>query len=141
MSRKPKPYCASRLFRRTSLSGGDVVSLQFRSRSSQCHHFTALAERDLEDLVTIEPRSVEAATAYGYLDKGVYPTFLLSWYADFFDADNYVKPFLECQEGSPESGCRLGETQYHGSFFYDSQVMNSYRLNVKPPIPRCAIAY
>ncbi|TVR16178.1 MAG: peptide ABC transporter substrate-binding protein [Phormidium sp. GEM2.Bin31] len=81
----------------------------------------ALAERDLEDLVTIEPRSVEAATAYGYLDKGVYPTFLLSWYADFFDADNYVKPFLECQEGSPESGCRLGETQYHGSFFYDSR--------------------
>ncbi|NMG60881.1 peptide ABC transporter substrate-binding protein, partial [Geitlerinema sp. P-1104] len=81
----------------------------------------ALVERDLEDLVTIEPRSVEAATAYGYLDKGVYPTFLLSWYADFFDPDNYVKPFLECQEGSSESGCRLGETQYHGSFFYDSR--------------------
>ena len=59
----------------------------------------ALTERDLEGLVTIEPRSVEAATAYGYLDKGVYPTFLLSWYADFFDPDNYVKPFLECQEG------------------------------------------
>ncbi|MFO8039243.1 MAG: ABC transporter substrate-binding protein [Sodalinema sp.] len=79
----------------------------------------AFAERDLQGLMTVEPRSVEAATAYGYLDKGVYPTFVLSWYADFFDADNYVKPFLECQEGSVEGGCTLGESQYHGSFYYD----------------------
>ncbi|WP_017660131.1 ABC transporter substrate-binding protein [Baaleninema simplex] len=81
----------------------------------------ALADRDLEGLVRIEPRSVEAATAYGYLDKGVYPTFMLSWYADFFDADNYLKPFLDCSEGSPEMGCQDGESQYHGSFYYSDR--------------------
>lgn len=81
----------------------------------------AYAERDLEGLMRVEPRSVEAATAYGYLDKGVYPTFVLSWYADFFDADNYLKPFIDCQDGSPADGCVAGESQYHGSFYYSDR--------------------
>ena len=83
--------------------------------------FQAQADRDFGSLLKVKPNGVEAATAYGYLDKGVYPSFLLSWYADFFDADNYLKPFLECAEGSIETGCVLGESQYHGSFFYSAR--------------------
>ena len=81
----------------------------------------AAADRDLGGLLKFEPHSVEAATAYGYLDKGVYPSFLLSWYADFFDPDNYLKPFLDCEEGSIKTGCLAGESQYHGSFFYSDR--------------------
>ncbi|TAF53189.1 MAG: peptide ABC transporter substrate-binding protein [Oscillatoriales cyanobacterium] len=81
----------------------------------------AHADRYLDGLLKIDPHSVEAATAYGYLDKGVYPSFALSWYADFFDPDNYLKPFLDCAEGSTQDGCIAGESQYHGSFFFSDR--------------------
>lgn len=79
----------------------------------------AVADRDLDGILNIEPRAVESATAYGYLDKGVYPIFWLTWIADFFDADNYIKPFIDCEKGSPKTGCEEGESQYHGSFYYN----------------------
>lgn len=81
----------------------------------------AHADRYLDGLLKIDPHSVEAATAYGYLDKGVYPSFVLSWYADFFDPDNYLKPFLDCADGSVKQGCVAGESQYHGSFFFSDR--------------------
>lgn len=81
----------------------------------------AHADRYLDGLLKIDPHSVEAATAYGYLDKGVYPSFVLSWYADFFDPDNYLKPFLDCADGSAKQGCVAGESQYHGSFFFSDR--------------------
>ncbi|WP_264319789.1 ABC transporter substrate-binding protein [Zarconia navalis] len=81
----------------------------------------AAIDRDLDGIMTIEPRAVEATTAYGFLDRGVYPMFMLSWYADFFDADNYIKPFIDCEEGTPEAGCTAGESQYHGSFYYNDR--------------------
>ncbi|MDY6940205.1 MAG: ABC transporter substrate-binding protein [Cyanobacteriota bacterium] len=81
----------------------------------------AAIDRDLGGMMVVEPRAVEATTAYGFLDRGVYPMFLLSWYADFFDADNYIKPFIDCEEGSPEAGCTAGESQYHGSFYYNDR--------------------
>ncbi|NJN62749.1 MAG: peptide ABC transporter substrate-binding protein [Coleofasciculaceae cyanobacterium RL_1_1] len=81
----------------------------------------AHADRYLDGLLKIDPHSVEAATAYGYLDKGVYPSFVLSWYADFFDPDNYLKPFLDCTDGSVKQGCVAGESQYHGSFFFSDR--------------------
>jgi peptide/nickel transport system substrate-binding protein len=82
----------------------------------------AWLEKGLKGLVQVKPNSVESATAYGYLDKGVYPTFLLNWSADFFDADNYIKPFVECAKGSVKNGCEEGESQYHGSFYYSDRV-------------------
>ena len=81
----------------------------------------AAFDRDMDGIMTVEPRAVEATTAYGFLDRGVYPMFWLSWYADFFDADNYIKPFLDCEEGTPETGCTTGESQYHGSFYYNDR--------------------
>jgi len=115
------------LLRESGFSAERPLNLEiwFASTSSENRLATtvlkAAIDRDLGGLVNLEPHSVEAATAYGYLDKGVYSTFMLSWYADFFDPDNYLKPFLDCNEGSIETGCTDGESQYHGSFYYSKR--------------------
>ncbi|MGL5080799.1 MAG: ABC transporter substrate-binding protein [Microcoleaceae cyanobacterium] len=82
----------------------------------------ALAEKYLEGLMKLELNSIDATTAYKNLEKGVYPTFMLDWYADFLDADNYVSPFLNCTKGSPQTGCQQGASQYQGSFYYNQAV-------------------
>ena len=81
----------------------------------------AITEKYLEGIIQFDIKGVEATTAYGYIDKGVYPTFILDWYADFFDADNYMQPFLECTKGSPQTGCTEGASQNQGSFYYNEQ--------------------
>jgi peptide/nickel transport system substrate-binding protein len=83
--------------------------------------FKADAQRKFDGLLQFEPHGVEATTAFGYLDKGVYPTFMLDWYADFFDADNYIQPFLSCSEGSADRGCIQGASQYQGAFYYSDR--------------------
>ncbi|WP_139240761.1 ABC transporter substrate-binding protein [Geitlerinema sp. PCC 9228] len=89
------------------------------ARSLAARTIQAIAERDLDGWLKIQVSNVDAATGYGYLEQGAYPTFLVSWYADFFDPDNYIQPFLSCQEGSPETGCTRGASQYQGSFYYN----------------------
>ncbi|MEB3339559.1 ABC transporter substrate-binding protein [Okeania sp.] len=82
----------------------------------------ASVEQKLEGLMELELNSVEAATAFNNLDKGVYPTFILDWYGDFVDADNYIQPFLECTKGSKEKGCEEGASQFQGSFYYNERI-------------------
>lgn len=82
----------------------------------------ALAERDLGGLLDLQLNSVESTTAFKYLEEGIYPTFVLDWYADFLDADNYIQPFLECSKGSAETGCEKGSSQYQGSFYYSDRM-------------------
>ncbi|MGL5131279.1 MAG: ABC transporter substrate-binding protein [Planktothrix sp.] len=82
----------------------------------------ALADRDLGGLLKLQLNSVESTTAFKYLDQGIYPTFVLDWYADFLDADNYIQPFLECSQGSVETGCVKGSSQYQGSFYYSDRM-------------------
>ncbi len=82
----------------------------------------ASVEQKLEGLMELELNSVEAATAFKNLDKGVYQTFMLDWYGDFVDADNYIQPFLECTKGSPEKGCEQGASQFQGSFYYSDRI-------------------
>ncbi|MGK7905242.1 MAG: ABC transporter substrate-binding protein [Hormoscilla sp.] len=82
----------------------------------------AIADRKLDGMMQIELNSVESTTAFDNLDKGVYPTFLLDWYADFFDPDNYIQPFMDCDRGSASTGCQEGASQYHGSFYYSDRV-------------------
>jgi peptide/nickel transport system substrate-binding protein len=82
----------------------------------------ALAEQNLGGLLIFEPNSVESATAFSNLRKGIYPTFLVDWYPDFLDADNYVQPFLSCTKGSPETGCEEGGSQTQGSFFFSEEM-------------------
>ena len=82
----------------------------------------ASVEQKLEGLMELELKSVEAATAFQNLDKGVYQTFILDWYGDFIDADNYIQPFLECTKGSKEKGCEEGASQFQGSFYYSARI-------------------
>ncbi len=80
------------------------------------------AQQKLGGLVQIELSSVESATAYQNLEKGVYPVFMSDWYGDFFDPDSYLQPFLACAKGSPATGCQEGDSQGRGSFYYSDRV-------------------
>jgi peptide/nickel transport system substrate-binding protein len=82
----------------------------------------ATVDQRLQGAMNLNLQGVESATAYENLDKGAYPLFMLDWSPDFLDADNYLEPFLTCNEGSPEGGCIQGASQYQGAFYYDNRV-------------------
>jgi peptide/nickel transport system substrate-binding protein len=77
----------------------------------------ASIENGLPGIVNVEVKDVESASAWPNLDKGVYPTFLLNWYPDFYDADTFIQPFMECKDGSPEDGCIEGANR---AFYYNA---------------------
>ncbi|MEN9249859.1 MAG: ABC transporter substrate-binding protein [Gloeomargarita sp. GXS_bins_116] len=79
----------------------------------------AVLERDLPVRLHLQP--VDSTTAYQNLEKGVYPLFLLDWYPDFLDADNYLEPFLSCTKGSEKEGCLEGSSRTFGSFYYSAR--------------------
>ncbi|NEN94005.1 MAG: peptide ABC transporter substrate-binding protein [Moorea sp. SIO3I7] len=81
----------------------------------------ALADKELDGALVFEIESVDTATAASNLSKGVYPSFLLEWYPDFLDPDNYIQPFLDCDRGSEVTGCKEGAAQSLGSFFYSDR--------------------
>lgn len=83
----------------------------------------AIAQQKLAGLLNIEVNAIEAPTLFQNLDKGIYPAALVDWYADFFDADNFIQPFLSCSKGSEAVGCQEGASQGQGSFYY-SEVVN-----------------
>ena len=80
-----------------------------------------LAQQKLDGVLKLEPRTVEAATAFSNIDQGIYPTFLLDWYPDFADPDNYIHPFLSCTAGSAEEGCTEGSSAARGAFYYSDR--------------------
>ncbi|MCM1981500.1 ABC transporter substrate-binding protein [Lyngbya confervoides] len=82
----------------------------------------AVIDRDYAPVVQVNLKSIESATAYENLDKGTYPIFMLDWYGDFYDPDNYVQPFMDCEQGNPEQGCEQGASQTQGSFFFNDRV-------------------
>ena len=60
---------------------------------------------------------------------------MLDWYGDFFDEDNYIQPFLDCDQGNPETGCEKGASFSQGSFFYSDRVnelIDEQRKTVDP---------
>lgn len=81
----------------------------------------AYADDAFEGMLQLEPKAVESAIAFSNLAKGTYQTFLVDWYPDFLDADNYVHPFLSCREGSAELGCEDGAARTRGSFYYSDR--------------------
>jgi peptide/nickel transport system substrate-binding protein len=83
----------------------------------------AVADRSLGGLLKFELNSVESASAYNNLDKGVYPLFILDWSADYFDPDTYLYPLLQCDKGDAVKGCEKGQTSGWGSFYF-SDVAN-----------------
>jgi peptide/nickel transport system substrate-binding protein len=82
----------------------------------------AVIERNLGDLVEVKLDKVPKTTAYAFIEEGAYPTFLLDWIPDFFDPDNFISPFLRCDEADA-TGCIDGSTKYWGSF-YNNDEMN-----------------
>jgi peptide/nickel transport system substrate-binding protein len=78
-------------------------------------------EQALPGLVSVTVNSAERATLSEGVDKGLYQTVLLNWYPDFFDPDNFVQPFLSCDQGSPDTLCETGASQGNGSFYYSDR--------------------
>lgn len=78
-------------------------------------------EQQLPGLVNVEIKTAESATIFDNLDKGIYPSVILDWYPDFYDADTFIYPFLDCSKGSATAGCEEGQSQGGGSFYYSEQ--------------------
>ena len=81
----------------------------------------AYTEQELGGMIQFIPNSVESASFFGNLSKGVYSTALVDWYPDFLDPDNYIQPFMACSKGSPNTGCEEGAAQSRGSFYYSDR--------------------
>jgi peptide/nickel transport system substrate-binding protein len=81
----------------------------------------AAIEKDMGNLVKIEPNTVEGATLFENLDKGTYPSVLLDWYPDYADPDAFIEPFMSCTKGSTTTGCEEGQSQTGGSFYYSEK--------------------
>lgn len=103
-----------------------VIEVWYSSNSAKrgliANTLKAIVDQKMDGILQIKLNSVESTTAFQNLEKGVYPTFLLDWYADFFDADNYIQPFLDCGEGTVETGCKTGASQSQGSFYYNPRM-------------------
>jgi len=82
----------------------------------------AAIARDVGKILEIKLEKVDTTTAYSYLDQGVYDTFFLDWVPDIFDPDNFLQPFLTCDQASLEKGCIKGRSQYQGSFYYNPEI-------------------
>ncbi len=80
------------------------------------------ADQQLEGIIKFLPSSIESASFFGNLGKGIYQAALVDWYPDFLDADNYIQPFLSCSKGSDKVGCQEGAAQSRGSFYFNEQV-------------------
>ena len=97
-----------------------VLEIWYPSASTQRNLVATTLEASIENMmegtVEIEVKDVESASAWPNIDKGIYPTFLLNWYPDFFDADTFIQPFMECPEGTVEKGC---ESAANDAFYYN----------------------
>ncbi|MGK7890747.1 MAG: ABC transporter substrate-binding protein [Leptolyngbyaceae cyanobacterium] len=100
-----------------------VLELWYPSASTERNLVATTLEASIEKMmagiVEVEVKDVESATAWPNIGKGVYPTFLLNWYPDFFDADTFIQPFMECSDGSIEAGCN---TSANDAFYFNPTV-------------------
>ncbi len=92
------------------------------TRSLAAQTLKSLADTKMDGILQLEVKTVEGATFYKEISKGLYPAALLDWYPDFLDPDNYVQPFLACEKGSVAKGCENGGSQTQGSFYYNEAV-------------------
>lgn len=92
------------------------------TRSLAAQTLKAYADQKMEGILQFEINTVEAATFFKDITKGLYPAVLLDWYPDFLDADNYIQPFLGCEKGSDAKGCEQGGSQSQGSYYYNQTI-------------------
>ncbi len=103
----------------------------------------ALAKLKMDGIMQVEINSVESPTLFQNIEKGIYPAVLVDWYADFFDADNYIQPFLDCATGSAAGGCSKGASQGQGSFYYSdrvNQLIDKQRQEANPQTRKALFA-
>ncbi|MEB3232465.1 MAG: ABC transporter substrate-binding protein [Leptolyngbyaceae bacterium] len=98
----------------------------------------ASIEKMMEGIVDVEVKDVESATAWPNIDKGVYPTFLLNWYPDFFDADTFIQPFMECLDGTVDAGCN---TSANSAFYFNPMVNDLISKQRQETDPKARDAY
>ena len=91
------------------------------SRGLVAEILKATIEAKLPKLVTVNLNSVETGTLLHNLDKGTYPAVILDWYPDYYDPETFIEPFLGCEKGSPATGCKEGQSQAGGSFYYSDR--------------------
>jgi peptide/nickel transport system substrate-binding protein len=108
---KNKPFELEIYYASTSAERAQVVAT-----------FKEYAAQKLDGMMQIKPQGVETATLFANAEKGIYPSYLVSWVPDFGDADNYVQPLFSCSKGSVEKGCEQGASQSQGSFYYSEQM-------------------
>jgi peptide/nickel transport system substrate-binding protein len=80
------------------------------------------AKKKLGGILELEINTIESASFFDRVGKGVYPITLQDWYPDFLDPDNFVQPFLECTKGSESKGCEKGGSQSQGLFYYSDRM-------------------
>lgn len=80
----------------------------------------AVVEERSQGILKLKLHGVESTVSNSSLDKGIYPSYLVNWYPDFFDPDTYIQPFLSCGQGSASAGCEEGGSRSLGSFYYNS---------------------
>ena len=90
----------------------------------------------LEGVVEIESRSEESASFFANIRKGVYQAALVNWYPDFSDADNFIRPFLNCEKGTEKTGCEKGGSQNQGSFYYSDRMNQLIRQQLGEQDPQ-----
>ncbi|MDX2243579.1 MAG: ABC transporter substrate-binding protein [Leptolyngbyaceae cyanobacterium bins.302] len=118
---------AKELLAKAGFSDTNPLKLEFWYRSNLVNDqlaaitLRAIAQKQLGNLLQFQLNGIESTTAYRNLDKGAYPIFLLDWAPDFLDPDNYIQPFMECSQGSPEKGCEDGSSFLQGSFYYSDR--------------------
>lgn len=94
----------------------------------------AAIAKNVGKILQIKLEKVDQTVAYAFIDKGVYPAFLLDFVPDFFDPDNFTQPFLLCEEVG-KNGCTKGGSQYWGSFYHNpemNQLIAQQRLEKDP---------
>ena len=91
------------------------------TRSVVANTLKEAIESNLAGLVNVQVSTAESATLWENVEKGIYPSVLSNWYPDYFDPDNFVQPFLSCNEGSENTLCEKGATQGNGSFYYSAK--------------------
>jgi peptide/nickel transport system substrate-binding protein len=95
----------------------------------------ALAEKELGGALVFIPKNEESASFFSNVGKGIYQAALADWYPDFLDPDNYIQPFMACNQGSREKGCQQGFSQSRGSFYFSdraNQLIDKQRQEQNP---------
>ncbi|GAB1538837.1 ABC transporter substrate-binding protein [Scytonema sp. NUACC21] len=105
------------------------------TRSLTAEILKGYADEKMEGLLQFQINTVESATFFKSISKGLYPAALLDWYPDFLDADNYIQPFLQCPKGSDAAGCEQGGSQTQGSFYYSEKMNKLIELQRKEQNP------